>query len=831
MKHALSSTVILFIASVGSSAPPPPVTAIAYHPDGKFLAAGTYKEVALIDPAKGDVLGKLSGQSHRVTALAFSKNGDRLAAASGEPAKSGQIRLYEFKNGEAKLLTTKLDAHADAIYSLVFSPDGKLLASAGYDRIIKLWDTTGNADPKLLQDHSDTIYGLSFHPDGKLLASVSADRAVKVWNIETGKRLYTLSDSTDWVYAVGWSPDGQRLAAGGIDKSIRVWEADASGGKLIHSVFAHTQPITRIVWSKDGNTLYSCGEGKIVKSWNAATMKEKLVFPPQLETVLSLALAPDQKQIAVGRFDGVLLLLNTEDGKTVSQPLPAKPKPPVLQKLTPNSGVRGETARIIFEGDNLDEASEIVAEAGIMAKIIAVGRTSKQVYADVVLPAEASPGLAKLTLKSPAGNSASLPFFVDRHPAVSESGRSDSPRIGTKVKLPATLVGSIHKAGDADYYRFDVSAGQEIAVQALTAAIGSKLEPNLELTDENGKVLTESVDGLLGYICPRAGTLSLGIRDREFRGAGDFTYRIGVGDFPIVTGITPLSVERGKESAFDLLGVNLGANRRILFKAPSDAMPGAKIAASIPKTKEPALGTPRIVVGEFPELPVVRDGVAIPVPGTATGVIHAPGTQQMIGFHAIKGQRLIVEVEARRLGSPLDSVVEIVDGRGHPVMRATLRCVARAFSTFRDNDSASSGIRLEAWNELAMDDFLYVNGELMRIKELPKGPDDDCQFYAVAGQRVGFLDTTPRHHANGSTMYKVEFHPPGSSFPPNGMPVFNIGYRNDDGGSGFGKDSRIFFDPPSDGDYIVRIGDARGQGGIHFAYRLTVRAPASRFLD
>jgi hypothetical protein len=75
----------------------------------------------------------------------------------------------------------------------------------------------------------------------------------------------------------------------------------------------------------------------------------------------------------------------------------------------------------------------------------------------------------------------------------------------------------------------------------------------------------------------------------------------------------------------------------------------------------------------------------------------------------------------------------------------------------------------------------------------------------------------------------VAIHPPGATFPPNGLPVVTLHYRNDDGGPGFGKDSRLVFDPPADGDYQVRVGDARGQAGPRFAYRLTVRPPRPSF--
>ena len=167
----------------------------------------------------------------------------------------------------------------------------------------------------------------------------SADRAVKVWDVATGKRLYTLGESTDWVYAVAWSPDGKHLAAAGVDRSIRVWEVDRKGGKIVHSVFAHEGPVTRLVYSADGKTLYSLSEDRSAKAWDTAKMVERKVYARQPETPLALALRPEQKQLAIGRYDGALVLLDESTGKVQGQPLPIKPKPPVLVKIAP--GGRG----------------------------------------------------------------------------------------------------------------------------------------------------------------------------------------------------------------------------------------------------------------------------------------------------------------------------------------------------------------------------------------------------------------------------------------------------------------------------------------------------------
>jgi hypothetical protein len=820
-----------------------PVASLAYRPDGKLLAAGGNKEVFLIDTTSGDVTAKLSGLAGKVTALAFSPNGQHLAAASGAPGTSGEVRLYDIPStgmpdSKAKFI---LPAHADLIYDIVFSPDGKLLATTGYDRLIKLWDVASGKEVRVLKDHSDTVYSLSFSSDGKLLASGAADRAVKIWDVASGKRLYTLGESTDWVYAVAWSPDGRHLTAAGVDKSIRIWEATANGGKVIQSVFAHEEPVTKLAYSQDGKSLYSVSERGSIKAWDTGQMVEKKTYSIPVanasgsETILSLAVRPDQPQLALGRYDGRLTILNAGTGKVLTEPLPEKPKPPKIAKITPNSSPRGRTTRVTFEAQHLEGAVALISSnPNIVGKPIAQkplttgAAPTKSIEFDLTLSKDLNAGAYELRLKNAAGEGNSLPFIVDLFAAVDEKEPNDSPRTGQKISLPAAVVGSIGKAGEMDFFRFDAKEGQQIGVQALTAALDSKLEPSLELTDDSGQIQAESDNGLLGYICPRAGTYSLGIHDRQFRGGPKMTYRLQIGDIPIITGVFPLGVQRGAESQVRLQGVNLGKMTTIGIKTPANAAIGSKLPVQF--LHGTVLGSPSVIVGEFPE--VANNGGDTPsvqVPGTVNGRITMPGMTETWQFHAKKGQRLILETNARRIGSPLDSYIEILDAQGKPVPRAVLRSLAKTYTVFRDHDSAGPGIRMETWSELAINDYMLVDNELMRIWALPKNPDDDCQFYSVAGQRQGFLETTPTHHSMGTPMYKVAMHPPGTTFPPNGFPVVTLYYRNDDGGPGYGKDSRLFFDPPADGEYQVRVGDSRSLSGENFAYRLTIRPPRPDF--
>jgi WD40 repeat protein len=813
-----------------------PITSLAYRPDGKFLAAGGYKEAWLIDTASWEVICRWVGQIGPVTALAFSPDGHALAVGASVPGVRGELRIYPVPPSGSPVSGARLilPAHKDAVHCVAWSPDGKLLATCGYDRLIKLWDVESGKEVRTLRDHSDAVYAVAFHPRGALLASAAADRTVKVWDVVTGRRLYTLGQSTDWVYSVSWSPDGRFLAAGGVDKSIRVWAATMEGGKLIQSVYAHEGAITRLVYAADGRTLYSVGEDRTVKAWDTERMVERKAYARQRGAILALAVRPDHAQLAVGRYDGQLILLDESSGAAQFKLLPSKPKPPHITQLDPAFGPRGRTLRLTFRGKNLESAADLIVSApGVAAKVVSDSRRSDLVQFDVTFLATAPAGAYQLAVKSPAGQTRQLKFTLDLYPAIAEMEPNDSVRAAQPVVLPVTVAGTIEKSGDVDFYRFEAKKGQAIGVQILPAD-DSKWDPVLELRDARGALLTQSPMGTLGYTVEHSGTYCLGIHDRDFRGAKGMSYRLHVGDIPVVTSIFPLGCQRGTQTEVRVEGANLGERSSIRVHVPDSARSGDRLPIAVETPYGRPLGVPQLLVGEFPE--VVRDQksspddpLAMPVPGTANGRIRRPGDIDTWRFRARKGQRLILEVNAQRLGSPLDSFLEIQDRDGRPLPRAVLRCQAKTYVTFRDHDSTGAGIRIENWEDLAVNDYVLVGGELLRIRALPKNPDDDCQFFTNGNERIGYLDTTPTYHSMGTPLYKVSIHPPGTKFPANGLPQVTLWYRNDDGGPGYGKDSRLFFDPPADGEYQVRIGDARGFGGQDFAYRLTIRPPQPGF--
>jgi len=194
-------------------------------------------------------------------------------------------------------------------------------------------------------------------------------------------------------------------------------------------------------------------------------------------------------------------------------------------------------------------------------------------------------------------------------------------------------------------------------------------------------------------------------------------------------------------------------------------------------------------------------------------------------FAAKAGQEWVFEVSASRSQSKLDSYLEILDGQGRRVPRVLLQAVRDSYFTFRGkNDGDTDDFRVFNWDEMRLNEYLYANGEVVKLWLYPRGPDSGFVVYPGQGNRWGHFDTTPLAHALGEPCYIVAPHPPGTKLVPNGLPVFLLYYENDDDAHReLAKDSRLFFTAPADGEYLVKIKDVRGFQGPDYRYTLTAR--------
>jgi WD40 repeat protein len=295
-----------------------PVTAAKFSPDGSVLAVGGYHEVRLIAPASGKLLATFSGHADAVRSIAFSPDGKLIAAAGGLPQSDGEIKIWDVQSHQ--LLRT-MHGHKDCIFSVAWSPDGKLIASGSYDKMVKLWDAATGKELRNLQDHIDAVFAVAFSPDGKHLASASQDRTVKIWDVPTGRRLFTLSDALDGLTSLAYSRSGDQLAAGGYDKTIYVWKLAAEDGHLSRSLIADEDSLLAMVWSPDGKMVVTASSDGSIRFRDANTLDPVSVLDKQSDWVQALDISSDGAWLAAGRYDGTLSLYDVRSYKEMWPPM------------------------------------------------------------------------------------------------------------------------------------------------------------------------------------------------------------------------------------------------------------------------------------------------------------------------------------------------------------------------------------------------------------------------------------------------------------------------------------------------------------------------------
>ena len=549
---------------------------------------------------------------------------------------------------------------------------------------------------------------------------------------------------------------------------------------------------------------------------------------------------------------------------TSNWPTGNRTTPPTISSVSPRGVPRGATTELTVEGLNLAKASAVFfSEPGIHARILRIkelpdgpdvrlgsnGGIStvdvgplpprNEVTLELDISPDADIGPVDFRLQTPLGTSPEGRFLIEPYYGESADREpNDTPEDAVEVFTPAILVGAISKPGDVDYYKVTVRAGEQLVFENGAAMLGSALQPVVSIYDADQSLVHEyGMDGgrsaqYFAHRFDKAGAYYLKIADYEEGGSGRHFYRIKVGKFPLALAAYPLGVRKGQTGQIALTGYNLGAGKVSVVGEPSPEDESAlilrpKVAAGKTFNKV------RLAVDSEPEIESSGKNTAlaaaqsIDAPVTVNGKLLA--AENDFRFQARKGEKLVLEVNANRLSSPLDSMLEILDAKGNPVERATVRCELATTVTLNDPSSSGSGIRISSWTGMAVGDVLMVGSELIQVRAMPRGPDDDIRFESFEDQRLGLLDTTPEAHSIDTPVYKVQIYPPGKTFVGNGLPLVHLPYRNDDGGPGYGKDSRLRFTAPADGEYVVRLRDVRGTHGDDYAYRLTVRPPAPDF--
>lgn len=804
------------------------IQAAAYASSGQILALARYGEVELRNAETRQAIRSLSGHRGNVNALAFGGEGKLLFAAAGEAGLFGEVRLWNVADGS---LVRTFEGHRDAIYGLALSPDGKTLATGSYDQKIKLWNAETGQELRTLSGHNGCVYALSFRADGKILASASGDRTVKLWDVATGERRDTLSQSLKELYTVEFSPDGTHLAAAGVDNRIRVWEvsekATETTNPLLHSKFAHEGAVLKIAYSRDGKLLASTADDRTAKIWDTSSYSEKFAFERQPDWAPAATFVKEGKEVTLGRLDGSFEIYDTQTGKPA--PLPK----PELTRIEPRGVQRGWETKVKLVGKNLFALAEVrFNHAGIRGKILE--SAADQATVSLVVSADVPRGAYEISVAGKGGESAKLAFHVDDIPQVLQSGGQGETNRALP-SLPVAVWGVHDKAGRADRFDFMAKAGQTLVFDLAAKSIGSKADAVLTLSDANGKVLASnngfdgSPDPFLAFAFREAGRYAVQVSESLLGASADHFYRLSVGEFAYVTSVFPFSATAKRESSVELSGFNIPPARSV--KVVTDNIGETDIPLDPDKFRFRRKFKVRVseqrqfVEAEPNDQPA--QATSITVPAVASGRIFSPSggpDADLFRFEAKAGQTWVIETSAAQRGSPLDTKIEVLHPDERPVQRLLLQAVRNSAVTFRGIDSNSVDCRVENWEEMELNQYLYMQGEVVKLFRAPQGPDSGFNFYSSNGKRRDYFDTSATTHSNEEPCYIVEPHPVGAQPLPNGLPVFPVYFVNDDDAERkLGSDSKLYFTAPADGAYLIRVSDTRGASGDRFVYDLIIR--------
>jgi WD40 repeat protein/serine/threonine protein kinase len=336
------------------------VRAVAYSPDGKLLASGSFdRTVRVFDAASGVPVSTFEGHQDPVFGVAFDASGARVVSAGLD----NTVRVFEARTGRSLQV---LLGHDESVRAVAVDPASPRIATGSLDRTIRVWSLEGSSAVRVLDAEGDFLAAVAFSPDGsRVAAAASATGALHVFDARTGEAKFRAPGESGGALALAFSPDGAWIALGGEeDSAVRI--CDASTGRVLRALSGHEASVTSVAFGPDRSRLASASADQTVRVWDAETGEVRLVLSGHEQRVSAVAWSPDGTRIASASFDRTLRIWDAADGRPIAV-LEGHEKP-VHALAFERSGER-------FASGGADHAVRIWTEAGSVAVPSAHGGT------------------------------------------------------------------------------------------------------------------------------------------------------------------------------------------------------------------------------------------------------------------------------------------------------------------------------------------------------------------------------------------------------------------------------------------------------------------------
>ncbi|MBD3885758.1 hypothetical protein IFO70_29020 [Phormidium tenue FACHB-886] len=291
------------------------------QPDGTLSSYHPYKTFSS-STRQISALSNVSFSPVRVSPQADDMKGGASPQETASPEGVNQtlaINRHDESIALWNIQTGQLDrwsAHNAPVWTVLFSPEGHILASSSYDCTVRLWDVQTHQCLQVLRGHQSVVRAVAFHPSGQGLASSSSDHTIRLWDLQTGDCLRVLQEHMGAVFALAFDPSGQRLASGSHDDTIRVW--DIKTGACLQTLQGHTGAVWTVAISPDGQTLVSGGFDQTIRLWDLQTGRCRHILDEHSGWVRSVIFSSNSQILFSGCDDRTIKLWDVQTGRCIN---------------------------------------------------------------------------------------------------------------------------------------------------------------------------------------------------------------------------------------------------------------------------------------------------------------------------------------------------------------------------------------------------------------------------------------------------------------------------------------------------------------------------------